>query len=118
MSAGHRVSFLSAALAAAALTALPLPGFAQTVSEVSITSRAPTQVTISLAGKSAADVSSEVKVAARIVCRNAVSNHELDRPDLNWCRRKSAAKAMDRYALIAAGRTNLAAAPSLVLSLR
>ncbi|MFN3513417.1 MAG: hypothetical protein ACK41C_10250 [Phenylobacterium sp.] len=110
------------ALAAfAASAALAVPGafaHAQSVDELAVSGRAPTELSIPLAGKSADLVRDEVRAAARTVCRNAVANRELEVEFRGWCSRKSAARAMDRYALILA-RASFAEGPtSLTLSAR
>jgi hypothetical protein len=92
---------IAAALAAASLA---LPAAAQPeVAPLSV-SKAPTTITISLAGKDRAAVRKDVKTAARTVCHNAIYNYELAFDDLTWCSDKSAAKAMKRYAAIVAHR--------------
>lgn len=114
-----RSSFLPAASAAAALAMAGVPAFAQNISEVAVTGRAPTSVTISLAGKPAPVVRREVRVASDTVCRNAISNRDLAFYDLQWCQQKTAAKALRRYAAIVSARSQTAALPgAIVLSLR
>jgi hypothetical protein len=88
---------IAAAFAAASLA---LPAVAQPeVAPLNVT-KAPTTLTISIAGKDKAAVRDEVKVAARTVCRNAVTNYELAFTDVNWCRDKTQHKAMRRYAAL------------------
>ena len=119
MSARSKLTILSAALAAALTMTGGGPAAAQDLSEVAVSGRAPTQIAISLAGKSVAAVRSEVHVAARIVCRNAVDNHDLGFEDLRWCRQKSASRALHRYDAILAGARQTAALPAaIVLSSR
>ena len=119
MSAQIRQARIAAALVAASLLAAAPQAFAQDVSEFSITARAPTTITISLSGKSHDTVRSDVRSAARTVCRNAVRNDELDGIDLSWCRQTSAAKALRRYSAMVGSRQMVAVVPgSLVLSLR
>jgi hypothetical protein len=114
-----RSSFLPAAIGAAALAVAGAPAFAQNVSEVGVSGRAPTSITISLAGKTAAVVRQEVRTASDTVCSNAVSNRELEFYDKLWCQQKTASKAMRRYAAIVSARSQSAALPTtIVLSSR
>lgn len=114
-----RSSFLPAAIGAAALAMAGFPAFAQNVAEVAVTGRAPTTLTISLAGKPDPVVRREVRVASGAVCRNAISNRDLAFHDLRWCQQKTAAKALRRYAAIVSARSETAALPAtIVLSLR
>jgi hypothetical protein len=94
------------------------PAFAQTVSEVAVSPRAPTQITISLVGKAPTTVRSEVHVASRAVCRNAVRNQELEFHDVRWCSQKTEVKAMRRYAAIQASAQQTAFSGTIVLSSR
>jgi hypothetical protein len=103
MSARSNLTTLSGAFAAALLLAAGGSAQAQSVSEVDVSGRAPTQIAISLAGKSVESVRAEVRVAARTVCRNAIDNRELEMGDLLWCKQKSAARAFRRYDEIRAG---------------
>jgi hypothetical protein len=98
--------FTKLALAAALVGAsLPLPAAAQPdVSPVDVTSRAPTAVRVSIVGKQKAAVRTEVRAAARFVCRNAIGNHELAIGDFRWCSDGASYKAMRRYAAITQGR--------------
>lgn len=119
MSARSNLFIRPAAVAAALLLAAGGSAQAQSVAEVDVSGRAPTQIAISLAGKSVEAVRAEVRVAARAVCRNAIANHELDLGDLLGCRQNSVARAFRRYDEIRAGAAQNAAAPSaIVLSSR
>ena len=118
MSARSRATFLSAAIGAALLAGPALASHDLTEVDVPGHHRAPTQVTISLAGKSVDAVRVEVRDAARTVCRNAVSNGDLDLGDLWWCRAKSASKAMVRYEALRADARQTAGAATIVLSSR
>lgn len=106
---------LATAVAAATLVAgLAPPAIAQTVAEVGVTTRAPTSVSISLAGKSRPAVRQEVVQAAALVCRNAVNNDELAFSDQRWCKQTTRQRAMRRYAAIMARYTDLAAGPPVI----
>jgi hypothetical protein len=88
---------LAAALAAASLA---LPAMAQPeVTPLDVT-KAPTTITVSIAGKDKAAVRKDVKVAAGTVCRNAVTNREVAFYDLTWCSQRASNKAMVQYAAI------------------
>lgn len=119
MSARSSLTLLPAAAAAALLFAGGGAAYAQSVSEVDVNARAPTQIAISLAGKTVDAVRVEVRQAARTVCRNAVGNGELEMGDLRWCKQKSAAKAFRRYDDILANARQTASLPgTIVLSSR
>lgn len=112
-----RSPFLAAAVAAA-LAVGASPAFAQSVSEVAVRGPAPTQLTISLAGKSATDVRREVRTAAGTVCRNAISNRELAFDALLPCKQAAQGKALRRYAAIVSARAKTTTTAMLVLSSR
>lgn len=119
MSARSSLSLLPAAAAAALLIGGGGAAHAQSVSEVDVNARAPTQISINLAGKSVETVRIEVRRAARTVCENAVDNRELEMGDLLWCKQKSAAKAYRRYDDILARASQTASLPgTIVLSSR
>ena len=115
MSAQPTRSFLPAAIGAVMLSASCSPVLAQNISELAVSARAPTQIAINLTGKSATAVRSEVLVAARTVCRNAVHNRELGFDDAQWCRHTSGAKALRRYDAIMAGAHQSASAPATII---
>lgn len=118
MSARLNPTHLSAAIGAVLFLA-GAPAAAQDLSEVAVTGHAPTQITISLTGKSVAAVRGEVRIAAKTVCRNAVTNRELAFHDQLWCSQKSASKALRRYDAILSNIRQTAASPTtIVLSLR
>lgn len=113
-----RLSILPVAIGALLLGA-GAPAFAQSVAEVAVSPRAPTRIAINLVGKAPETVRSEVHVAARAVCRNAVTNRELDFHDVRWCSQKSEVKAMRRYSAIRASAPQTATVPgTIVLSSR
>lgn len=112
-----RSPFLAAAVAAA-LAVGGSPAFAQNVSEVAVSGRAPTQVKISLAGKTVADVRQEVRAAAGTVCRNAITNRELAFDALLPCKQATQGKALRRYAAIVSARARTTTTAMLVLSSR
>jgi hypothetical protein len=119
MSVRSTLSFLPATIGAVLLAGSGSPALAQNISELAVSGRAPTQIAISLAGKSATTVRDEVRVAARTVCRNAVHNRELGFDDAQWCRHTSGAKALRRYEAIVAGAQRSAGAlPTIILSSR
>lgn len=91
---------------------------AQEISGLSVTARAPTELRINISGKQPAAVFKAVHVAARTVCRNALTNSELDVGDFGWCRDRSASKAMKRYAALTRPETVAAADRVIVLSAR
>lgn len=112
-----RLSILPVAVGALLMSAAA-PAFAQTVSEVAVSPRAPTQIAISLVGKTPSAVRGEVHVAARAVCRNAVTNRELEFHDVRWCSQKTEVKAMRRYAAIQASGQQTAFSGMIVLASR
>ena len=114
-----RSPFLPAAIGAAVLAMAVTPASAQNVAEVAVNARAPTTMTISLAGKTTKVVRKEVRTVSATVCRNAVSNHELMFYDQLWCQDATTVKALRRYAAIVAARRQTAAGPAtIVLSSR
>ncbi|WP_296599726.1 hypothetical protein [Phenylobacterium sp.] len=107
------------ALAAVAALTLPLAAAAQSVAPVQVDGRTPTVVRIALAGKPAAAVKHEVRVAAGTVCRNAATNRELAFYDVDWCRRATEVRALSRYAAILKHNGDqLAAGSELTLAVR
>ena len=110
--ANLRTIVCPAALAAAALLALPAAAEGPDLATVEVTAR-PTTVTISLVDKAATQVYGEINQASRTVCRNAVGNSELDLGDYTWCQRDSQHKARQTYAkLVKTGA--LAAGPAFI----
>jgi hypothetical protein len=106
---------LATAVAATALVAgLAPPAFAQTVSEVGVTTRAPTSVRIHLAGKTRPEVRQEVVKAAALVCRNAIHNDELAFSDQRWCQQSTRQRAMRRYTSIMSRYATLATSEAVI----
>lgn len=86
-------SKFAAVLAAAGLSlATFVPAHAESVSPVEVTGRAPTTMTVKVAGLSDWQVHKVVRGAANRVCRNAVANYELDYFEADWC----ASRTLDR----------------------
>jgi hypothetical protein len=110
-------SSLAAAFGASALAIAALPASAQTVEAVELHGL-PTSLTVEIVGKDVATVRTEVRYAARTVCRNARTLGELEIGDFGWCAGKSAAKAMKVYRTAAAEGRLAANAPTIVLSAR
>lgn len=117
MPMGSLKTLATAAAAVALVAGLAPAAFAQTVSEVGVTTRAPTSVSIALAGKSKPEVRKEVVQAAATVCHNAIRNDELAFSDQRWCKQTTRQKAMRRYTAIMSRYANLAAGePVIILS--
>lgn len=112
MSTAKSIAILAAACA---LLGLPAAAEPQTLSEVSVSGRVPTELRIDIASKAATAVRQEVRVAAGTVCRNAVTNDELEFYDVRWCSDKASARALRQYSRIVSGRTSLALAPSAIV---
>lgn len=107
------------AVASLALASIALPAAAQSrdLSPLNVTSKAPTSVRVSVAGKDFATVRHDVRVAAHTVCRNAVFNDDLSAFDLNWCSEATAWKAMSRYSAMVR-QYGLASVGDIVLAAR
>lgn len=119
MTSATRIGALVAALGAAvALSGAAHAAQGEGVSEVSVSGHLPTQVTVPLAGKDRQAVRHEVRLAAGFVCRNAVTNRDLEFTDLNWCSQRSRVRAMRRYDGMVARGVMTAEAPVIVLSAR
>ncbi|WP_334162863.1 hypothetical protein [Phenylobacterium sp.] len=119
MTSATRIAALVAALGAAvALGGAAHAAQDRDVSEVSVSGHLPTQVTVPLAGKDRKAVRHEVRLAAGVVCRNAITNRDLEFTDLNWCSQKSRVRAMRRYDGMVARGVLTAEAPVIVLSAR
>lgn len=107
-----------AAVAGLAMTAVTLPAAAQpqSVSPLDVV-KAPTTLRVSVAGKDTATVRHEVRVAAYTVCRNAVSNYELDVFELGNCSDAARWKAMKHYSEMVR-QYGLASSGEIVLAAR
>jgi hypothetical protein len=114
----HIAKLACAALLATGLSAAST-AFAQPegVSPLNVTSAYPTSVTLSIKGKDAHTVRTEVAAAARFVCRNFVGVKGISLDDVDWCADRSSAKAMKRYAALVSAHA-LAESGSIVLSAR
>lgn len=117
MPMGSLKTLATAVAAASLLAGLAPPALAQTVSEVGVTTRAPTSVSINLAGKTRPEVRQEVVQAAALVCHNAIQNDELAFSDQRWCKQTTRQRAMRRYTAIMSRYSTLAAGePVITLS--
>lgn len=110
-------TFAIAAIAGLAMTTVSLPAAAQpqSVSPLDVV-KAPTTLRVSVAGKDVAAVRRDVRVAAYTVCRNAVTNYELDFFELGncsdaarWTAMKHYSEMVRQYGLASSGEIVLAA---------
>jgi len=111
------VSFASSA-AALAIALSTSPAAAQDVATVDVSGREPTSITLNIAGLEAPAVRRAVRGASYRVCRNAVSNHELDAFDTDWCSSRTRTQAMQAFrAMRASSASGLAATGAIAVAL-
>lgn len=99
------------AMAGALLIGAPSASFGADLSTVDVNGKLPTTARVSIAGKDATTVRREVRTVSAQVCRNAVSNGEVDLLDASWCADRTSDKAMGQYRAIvrrSGGDTSLA----------
>ncbi|MET3527974.1 hypothetical protein [Phenylobacterium koreense] len=82
---------------AAALLSMGGLAQAQEVDSVSVSSARPTTLKVRIAGLDYGEVRQAVRTTARTVCRNAVTNHELEFFDIGSCAHKAGARALRAY---------------------
>lgn len=111
------VSFTWSA-AALAIALSTSPAAAQDVATVDVSGREPTSLTLNIAGLEAPAVRRAVRGASYRVCRNAVSNHELDAFDAEWCSSRTREQAMLAFrAMRASSAQSLAAKGTVMVAL-
>lgn len=99
MSSAKPVTTLIATLAVTTmLGAVPAAAHSGDIAEVYVKSRAPTELRISIAGKQGDIVRNEVSAAARLVCRNAAKQGEMQFPFIGACARDARTRALQQYA--------------------
>ena len=101
------VRFIAPALVAAALAFVAPTAQAENVSGITVEGK-PTQIRLNVRGMERHAVVKVVNVAARTVCRNAFSNHEIDLGDYPYCARASSTKAMRHFDRMTHGQTQVA----------
>ncbi len=89
--------FIATLACAAAVGAIAAPAFADEVTPLTVTGKAPTSFTINIVGKSSPQVKTEIRAAASVVCHNAFRNGELGFYGDDWCPIRAANRAYDRY---------------------
>lgn len=105
-------------LAALATMSFTVPAFAQPqVTPLSVTPGAPESVRLDVTGLSYGTVRPQVHSAARLVCRNAVTNRDISFTDEDWCSDAAFYKAMRQFDAIVSHRT-FADSGMIVLSAR
>jgi hypothetical protein len=103
----------------AGATMLAGPLAARDLSGVVVETRAPTTVTVQVAGLTRVQVRQRIGEAAAYVCHNAVANRDLDSWDLTWCQFRSADRAMGRYrAALHRSATLVSSGPTILIAAR